>query len=181
MPPHCDTMDGPIVKMAQKALDEKNIDLILPYAYKDGEKEIKDAFQKVIAIRNTNDSVRKIADLYFFETVVRVHRAGEGAPYTGLKPAGLSEGPIIPIAEKAIETESAVELINTLCHYVEEYVGSRFKKMLELKKDKDANVDKAREYVEAMLGLQVYSHKVYLSLIADPHAKVEHKAEAHKH
>ena len=47
-----------------------------------------------------------MADLYFFETVVRVHRAGEGAAYNGLKPAGLDEGPVIPIAEKAIETAS---------------------------------------------------------------------------
>lgn len=87
-------MDGPIVKMAIQALNENNVNVVLPYVYKDGETEVKAAFQKVTAIRNTNDAVKEIADLYFFETVVRVHRAGEGASFTGLKPAGLSEGPI---------------------------------------------------------------------------------------
>jgi hypothetical protein len=34
----------------------------------------------------------------------RLHRPGEGAPYTGLKPAGQDFGPVIPAAEHAIES-----------------------------------------------------------------------------
>jgi tetratricopeptide (TPR) repeat protein len=53
--------------------------------------------------------------------VVRIHRAGEGAPYTGLKPAGLSEGPIIPIAEKAIEIGIACERLGNYDQATTEY------------------------------------------------------------
>lgn len=183
MPPHCDTMDGPIVKADTKALEAEDINIILPYAPKSGEEEIKTAFKKVVAVRKTDKLAKEIADLYFFETVVRIHRAGEGAPYTGLKPAGLSEGPVIPIAEKAIKTESVDELINILCGFVKKEVKERFEKMLKLKKHKENSVDDAREYTEAILGIQVYSHKVYLALTADPHAKAEckHSSEEHKH
>lgn len=41
--------------------------------------------------------------MYFFETVDRIHRAGEGEPHTGLKSAGRDLGPAIPAADKAIE------------------------------------------------------------------------------
>jgi len=183
MPPHCDTMDGPIVTAAKQALKTENVNIILPYAPKSGEEEIKTAFEKVIAVRKNGDIAKEIADLYFFETVVRIHRAGEGAPYTGLKPAGLSEGPVIPIAEKAIETESPNELIDTLKSFVDKEIKGRFNKMLQLKRNKDLSVNDAREYTEAMLGIQVYSHKVYLALTADPHAKAEckHGKEIHNH
>ena len=183
MPPHCDTMDGPIVKAAKQALEAEDVNIILPYAPKSGEAEIKTAFNKVIAVRKNGGLAKEIADHYFFETVVRIHRAGEGAAYTGLKPAGLSEGPVIPIAEKAITTESPDELIGVLSDFVTKEVSERFEKMLKLKKQKEHGVDAAREYVEAMLGIQVYSHKVYLALTADPHAKAEckHSGEEHKH
>ena len=105
---------------------------------------------------------------------MRVHRAGEGAPYTGLKPAGLSEGPVIPIAEKAIETGSADELLKALTDIVQSEVKQRFERVMRLKKHADGPVDEAREYVEAMLGLQVYAHKLYLCAKAEAHADVHH-------
>jgi hypothetical protein len=41
--------------------------------------------------------------------------------------------------------------------------------MLHLKEHADKSVDDAREYVEAMLGLQVWSHKLYGCAKAEPH------------
>lgn len=171
MPPHCDTLDGPVVAAARKALEAGNVDLVLPYVQKAGEKEITDTFKKVIAARKGGGAAQEVADRYFFETVVRIHRAGEGAPFTGLKPAGLSVGPVIPIAEKAIKANSAKELIAMLQRTVEEEVQNRFNEMVRLKKhaDKSGSVEDAREYVEAMLGLQVYSHKLYHAMKAQPH------------
>ena len=40
MPPHCDSMDGPVVKAAKRALDLGNVNLILPYVPKEGEGEV---------------------------------------------------------------------------------------------------------------------------------------------
>lgn len=170
MPPHCDTMDGPVVKAAIKALEAENVHVILPYVPKEGEEEVRKAFDKVIRVRKCSAVAREVADLYFFETVVRVHRAGEGAPFTGLKPAGLDVGPVIPVAEKAIETGSPDALMDLLAGVVRSEVRHRFEHMMHLKAHADRGVDEAREYVKAMLGLQVYSHSLYESIKAEPHA-----------
>lgn len=173
MPPHCDSLSGPVVKMAKKALETGNLKFILPYVPEESEDEVIAAFNKVLPLHNQPNGAHEIADLFFFETVVRLHRAGEGAPYTGLKPAGLHEGPIIPIAERAIETGSVEELKETLLHVVTNEVEKRFERMQYLKQYADESVEDAREYVESMLGLQVWSHKVYLAALAEPHEKVE--------
>ncbi|HZD40652.1 MAG TPA: DUF6448 family protein, partial [Terriglobales bacterium] len=89
---HCDGLDGPVVKAAQNALQTGNVDLVLIWIRPKDEKEIRTAFQKTLAVRQLNPQARELADMYFFETLVRVHRAGEGAPYTGLKPPGRDLG-----------------------------------------------------------------------------------------
>jgi hypothetical protein len=163
--------------MAKKALETGNVNFILPYVPEESEDEVITAFNKVLPLHNQPNGAREIADTFFFETVVRLHRAGEGAPYTGLKPAGLYEGPIIPIAEKAIETGSVEELKETLTHIIANEVEKRFEQMQYLKQYAEESVEDAREYVESMLGLQVWSHQVYLVATGGSH---EH-AELHQH
>lgn len=176
MPPHCDTLDGPVVKMAKKALETGNVNLILPYVPKESESEVIAAFKKVLPLHQQSNGAHEVADMFFFETVVRLHRAGEGAPYTGLKPAGLDEGPVISIAEKAIETGSVEELKEALTHIIADEVENRFEQMQHLKGHADESVEDAREYVESMLGLQVWSHKIYLAATASAHEKAgEHQ------
>jgi hypothetical protein len=162
-------MDGPVVTAARQALETKDVKMILPYVPKEGEAEVTRAFEKVIQVRKDGAAARELADLYFFETVVRIHRAGEGAPYTGLKPAGLSEGPVIPVAEKAIESGSPDELVTVLCDTVRTQVLHKFERLMHLKQHAGESVDEAREYVEAMLGLQVWSHKLYQCAEAEAH------------
>ncbi|HEU5349487.1 MAG TPA: DUF6448 family protein [Ktedonobacterales bacterium] len=162
MPPHCDSMDGPVVKAAVQALDAGNVELVLPYVPREGEDEVVRAFQRALPLHTQSDGVREVADLYFFETVVRVHRAGEGAPYTGLKPAGLDVGPVIPVAERAIESGSPDELAGLLTDTVRAEVTRRLAHAMDLKRHASHGVEAAREYVEAMLGLEVWSHNLYM-------------------
>jgi hypothetical protein len=169
MPPHCDTIDGPVVTAARKALEAEDVNLALAYVPISAEAEVKSAFEKVLRARKADPAAREIADLYFFETVVRLHRAGEGAAYTGLKPAGLDEGPVIPVAEEAIETGSPDALIRTLTDTLRQEVEHRFEHMMHLRDHSPDDVARAREYVEAMLGLQVYAHQLYGAMKADPH------------
>lgn len=175
MPPHCDSLDGPVVTAARQALEAGNVSLILPYVPKEGEAEVIRAFEQVLPLHQQTNDARQVADRYFYETVVRIHRAGEGAPFTGLKPAGLDVGPIIPVVEKAIETGSADELADLLAKIVRSEIHHRFDHMMHLKQHAHESVDAARAYVEAMLGLQVYSHKLFLS------AKSEAHEESHEH
>ena len=182
MPPHCDSMDGPVVRMARKALDAGNIDLILPYVPKDGEDAVRTAFSKVMAIRKSDGkTTTEVADTYFFETVVRIHRAGEGAPFTGLKPAGLDVGPVIPVAEQAIETGSPDKLVELMTGMLRDEVKQRFEHMQHLQEHAGHGVDHAREYVEAMLGLQVWSHKIYSALRSSAHEGASESAHAEEH
>ena len=169
MPPHCDSMDGPVVGAARQALDTGNVNLILAYVPESATAEVKSTFDKVTRARRTGCGAREVADLYFFETVVRLHRAGEGAPYTGLKPAGLDVGPVIPVAEKAIEIGSPEGLIGVLTDTLRQEVQQRFEYMKQLSARSHDNVWRAREYVEAMLNLEVYSHQLYLAMKAKPH------------
>jgi hypothetical protein len=169
MPPHCDSLDGPVVRAAQRALDTGNVTLVLPFIPKAGETEVLDAFHKVVQARETNATCREVADRYFFETVVRIHRAGEGAPFTGLKPAGLDVGPAIPAAEKAIESGDAAPLEDLLVTAVREELVHRFHRLGDLHDGAHRGVDAARAYVEAVLGLQVWAHGLYQATRARGH------------
>jgi len=180
MPPHCDTLDGPVVTAAKQALEERNVNLILPWAPKEVESEIRKAFEKTVVARKLGKEAKEVADYWFFETVVRLHRAGEGAPYTGLKPAGLSEGPVIPKVEEAIEEGSPEELIRFLQHSIGEAIREKFEDALAKKNFDESDVDAAREYVEAFLGLTLYSHYLY-GYIKKGGKHHEQKKEAHSH
>jgi hypothetical protein len=167
MPPHCDSLDGPVVTAARHALDAADVDLILPYVHADGGEEIRDAFDQTMKVRTMGAEARDLADRWFFETVVRVHRAGEGAPFTGLKPAGLDVGPVIPAAERALASGSTDELIELLCASVRDQVARRHARAMRLEEHAGASVEDARAHVEAMLGLQVWAHSVYKLVMAE--------------
>lgn len=169
MPPHCDSMDGPVVTAARRALDEDDLAIALPYVPAQAEAEVRAAFEQVLPIHGIGGSTGELADRWFFETVVRLHRAGEGASYTGLKPAGQDEGPVIPVAERAIRTGSADELVRILTEVVADETKTRLDQAMALKQHEHGSVAAAREYVEAMLGLQVWAHKLYQAATSGPH------------
>lgn len=169
MPPHCDSMDGPVVTAARRALDQGEVAIVLPYVPGQAEPEVAAAFEQVLPIRGIGGSVGELADRWFFETVVRLHRAGEGAPYTGLKVAGHGEGPVIAVAERAIRTGSADELVRVLTEVVADQIKTRLDRVMALNQQEHGPVAAAREYVEAMLGLQVWAHKLYLAATNGPH------------
>ena len=73
---HCDTLDGPVVKEAQLALEKGDVTGLLKWVRKEHEQEIRDAFARSLAVRVKGKEARELADRYFFETLVRVHRAG---------------------------------------------------------------------------------------------------------
>lgn len=165
-----DSLDGPVVAAARKALDVGDVELILPYVHADGEVEVREAFDRAVKVRSLGLAAREVADRWYFETAVRVHRADEGAPFTGLKPAGLDVGPVIPAAERALETETAGELVDVLCETIRVQVEHRHKHAMSLKAHASEGVAAARAYVEAMLGLQVWAESVYKQALGDPHA-----------
>jgi len=158
---HCDGMDGPVVKAAQKALESGNANLVLIWVKKADEAELKRAFQKTLAVRKLNPDAKELADMYFFETLVRIHRAGEGAPYTGLKPAGRNLGPAIPAADKAIVDGNVEPLVKLLTDTVGNGVHEQFKHVMANKNYKADDVKAGREYVETYVTFVHYVEGLY--------------------
>jgi len=154
--------DGrPVVRAATRALTERNVNLILPWVHASGDDEVREAFSRAITVREGGGAAAELADLWFFETVVRVHRQGEGAPYSGLKPAGLDWGPVVPRTEKAMESGDADEAIAFVTGEVERELKERFEEAMARKDHDEDDVPAAREYVQAMLGFVLFSHHVY--------------------
>jgi hypothetical protein len=157
------------VTAARRALDAGDVGVVLPFVPEEGEAEVKDVFQRTLRVRELDDEAREVADRLFFETVVRVHRAGEGAPYTGLKPAGLSFGPVIPLAETAVETGTAEPVSDFLSDELNGQLRRRLDEVDRLAAAKERSVQDARRYVEAMLGFEVYCHRLFQAMQAPLH------------
>jgi hypothetical protein len=175
MPPHCDSIDGPVVTAAARALESGDVDVVLPYVPEAGEPEIRAAFDSVVRARESGGDARDVADRWFFETVVRVHRAGEGAPFTGLRPAGGDHGPILPIAERAIESGSPDELADALCRVVREQVELRLRLAADARSHANGDLHANRAAVSAALDLEVWAHKLFVAATAATHAHGGHE------
>ncbi len=145
---HCDGMDGPVVKAAQAALAKGDVNLVLIWASKNDEAELRQAFDQTVNVRKLSPQAKKLADTYFFETLVRIHRAGEGAPYTGLKPAGRDLGPAIPAADQALKSGDVAPLTNLLIGDMRDGLMDRYKQAIAAKDFKTQDIDAGREYVE---------------------------------
>jgi hypothetical protein len=158
---HCDGMDGPVVEAAQKALEASNVNLVLIWVQQVDEAEVRKAFAQTLAVRKLSAEAQALADRYFFETLVRIHRAGEGEPYTGLKPAGRDLGPAIPAADKALETRSVDPLLKLLTDAVQKGVRAHFQEAtLKAGYDKDS-VTAGRAYVKAYVEFLHYVEQIY--------------------
>jgi hypothetical protein len=153
---HCDTLDGPVVATARIALEKGDVTPLLKWVSHDDEKEIKDALKKTLAVRKQGGEAKELADMYFFETLVRIHRAGEGAPYTGLKP-GEAIDPAVALADKALETGNVDKLVNVLTNAMANGIRERFAEAYENQKHADDNVEAGREFVESYV---IFTHYV---------------------
>ena len=180
---HCDGLDGPVVKAAIKALETENVNLVLIWVKKEFEDEIKNAFQKTLTVRKLSPEAKEMADMYFFETLVRLHRLGEGAPYTGLKPAGRDLGPAIPLADKSIEENSAKELLELLTDEVQNGLHQYFQNVISKKDYNPNDINAGREFIEAYVVFVHYVERIYESatiLTEGQHIESEEK-DIHKH
>ena len=164
MPPHCDTRDGPVVRACKRALETGNVHFALIWIPAASEPELKAAFERTLNVRKAGGDAQDLADDWFFETTIRLHRAGEGAPYTGLKPAGLDEGPVVPRAEHAIETEDPTDVIQFILHTIEEDLRHRFAKVIQTKKYSPNNVKAGRAFIQAYINFVVYAHHLYITV-----------------
>jgi Family of unknown function (DUF6448) len=179
---HCDTLDGPVVKLARKALETGKVVYVLPWVRPEDEPEIRHAFDHAVSVRKLGPDARELADTHFFETLVRVHRASEGAPYSGLKPAGADLGPAVPAADKALEDGSVGGVVKLLTDAVRAGVHRHFHAAMDRRNFAVDDVAAGREYVEAYVPYVHYVEQLWDSATRAAHGHYsEHGAREHEH
>lgn len=169
---HCDTINGPVVADAKKALSSGDVTPLLKWVAADDEQMIRAAFQNTLEVRKLGSQARNLADIYFFETLVRIHRAGEGAPYTGLKP-GTNVDPAVALADKALESGSVDKLVNILIDATDRGIRERFDKALKTKKHANESVAAGRQFVE--------SYVIFTHYVEGLHSMIKGASKHHDH
>jgi hypothetical protein len=160
---HCDTLNGPVVSAARVALQQGNVTPVLKWVKEAEEAEVRGAFQRTMTVRRVSPEARELADLYFFETLVRLHRQGEGEPYTGLKPASAVD-PAIEGADRALETGSVNDVVTLVADRAAAGIRKRFALALTRQKHADESVAAGREYVKAYVDFIHYVEQLHLDI-----------------
>lgn len=174
---HCDGMDGPVVQAAQKAIATGDVNLVLIWVQKTDEDQIKKNFNQTVAVRKLSAEARELGDTHFFETLVRVHRAGEGAPFTGLKPAGRDLGPAIPAADQALRDANVEPLIKLVTTTIQDRVRNHFNEAVAKQKFAKDDVEAGRAFVKAYME---YIHCVEALYEAATHSAHGHYDDTEK-
>ena len=154
---HCDTLDGPVIQDARKAIKAKDITPVLKWVKPKDEEAVRAAFKK--AISNTAKSSEGAEDK-FFATLIKIHREGEGAPFTGLKPAGAVE-PAVAEADKALASGSADALVKLVTDDVAAGIRTRYERAAAAYRHKDESVAQGREFVEAYVEYTHYVERLH--------------------
>ena len=180
---HCDTLDGPVIQDARKALETRDVTPVLKWVKEKDEKVVRAAFTKALSSKGKKNA--DAAETQFFSTLVKIHRAGEGASFTGLKPAGTVE-PAVAEADKALASGSSDVLIKLVTDAVASGIKDRYERAAATFKHKDESVAAGREFVEAYVEFTHYVERLHLDASAkgdhgEHHKKAEHLPAQHGH
>lgn len=158
---HCDTLSGPVVSAARRALETGNVNLALVWVQPNSESAIRVEFEKARAARQSGGRAKEVADTHFFEALVRIHREGEGAPFTGLKPVGSDIGVAVPAADRALASGSLIELQKLVGDAVQGGTQQHFQEALERSRYDANDVAAGRAYVKAYVEFTHYVEGLY--------------------
>lgn len=159
---HCDSMDGPVIGEAQIALRDGDISPVLKWVPAADEAAIKQAFEEAREVRGLGPAAQRLADQHFFETLVRVHRASEGAPFTGVKPAGGIE-PAVMAADAALESGDVDTLVAKITARIERGIRDRFEQARTAKATAAQSVEQGRDFVERYVQYVHYVENIHES------------------
>jgi len=171
---HCDRENGPVAMAAKEALKTGNMDKILIWVGEEQEPELREKFQQSLQVYRNGGNSAELAEKYFMETAVRLHRAAEGMPFEGLKPASANP-PDIEAAEKALETGNFEPVKNLLCSALEEESLKWFGKARASAENREESIAAGRAWVDDYVKYIVYVHKLYQTIQAGP----PHGVDAH--
>ncbi|MCB2296099.1 DUF6448 family protein [Clostridium algoriphilum] len=164
---HCDTMDGPTVADGKKAMKTNNVNYVLKWAKPEYEKEISQMFVQTMKVKELSPEAKVLSEKYFLENLVRLHRAGEGAPFTGIKPSGTPKDEKVLAADESIKVGNLSSLEKLIEKDKVPELKERFEKAMALKNFDVNNVEAGRKYIES-----------YVSFLKFAEGEEDHSAEA---
>jgi len=165
---HCDKLDGPVAQAAIEALDTGKFQKIQIWVGADEEQELKAAYEQAATVRQESNQAKELADQYFVETAVRLHRESEGMPYTGVKPADIPNPEDIVAGDKAIESGDVDAILKVLQEELRAETEKWFQNAVQAKQNKEQSVEAGREWVDAYVKYLVYVHGLYQKINAGP-------------
>ena len=120
--------------------------------------------------------------MYFFETLVRIHRAGEGAGYTGLKPAGKIEPPIAA-ADRSLDSGKLQEVAKLVSKRMEQGLHRNFEAMMKKKNYSPNDVAAGRAFASAYVEYTHYVERLYeaAEILAPEHVQKVAPGPSHTH
>ena len=177
---HCDTMSGPVVSAARQALETGNVNLVLVWVQPKDDAAIRGELEKARAARQAGGEARAVAETRFFEALVRIHRAGEGAPFAGIKPADTDIGVAVPAADRALESGSAAEVQKLVGDAVHAGIQTHFEEALERRRYDPNDVAAGRAYVRSYVEYTHYVERLHETATSTArHEHAEGHAEEH--
>ena len=167
---HCDSLDGPVVNAARRAFEKGDVAPTLKWVSREREEELKAAFGRALKARSASPEAREVAELWFFETLVRLHRATEGEPYSGLVPAGSPAAALARDADIALQAGTIDELARTLSRRIEDGLRARFQRARHAAGEAEASPELGRRFVAAYVEFVHYVEQVHDLAAATPQA-----------
>jgi hypothetical protein len=164
---------------ARQALAKGDVNPVLAWVKAEDEAQIRAAFARTLKVGALGPEAKDLAEAYFFETLVRVHRAGEGAPYTGLKPAGGDFGPAIPAADRALASGDMKPVFELMHGVLKPGLEARFKKARAAQSQASSDPASGRKAVAAYVDFLHYVDGVYQAAAGGAAHAEGAEAEAH--
>ena len=178
---HCDPEDGPVVANARIALASGEVGPVLKWIGPDDEATIRALFEQVVTVRKAGGDAESVADRLFFETLIRLHRAGEGAPFEGIAPAG-NQPPYVVTIDRAIAAGHGSEVAAKIGGVVSRESATRFEAVANARASKDESPDAGRAYVAAYVELVHFIKGIHEAVEAGgAHSHAEAPAAHHAH
>jgi hypothetical protein len=169
---HCDTMEGPTAQDGLRSLETGSPAPAMKWVGPDDENELREVFEQALAARDLGPAARSVAERWFIENLVRIHRAGEGAPYSGVQPYGTPVDERVAAADAAIASGDLAPLEGLVPADRWAELQRRFAAALDRKDYDTSDVDAGRAYIETYVSFFKYAE-------GEDHEHGEHHALAH--
>lgn len=164
---HCDKVDGPVATAAAEALKSGDFRRIQIWVGAEQEEELRGAYERARPVWQEGGDAGQLARQYFIESAVRLHRASEGMPYTGVKPA-IPNPPDIRAGEAALQSGNVEEVLSLLEDAIGKQVREWYSEAMDAKAQQGRSVEAGRDWVDAYVQYIVYVHSLYQQIQSPP-------------